>query len=206
MSLTAAAALAPVTSLVTGAVDPLLPDLFVMDVSVAEKIVRTVLVYLGIAILIRVAGKRLMAQMNNLDLVVVLLLSNVVQNAIIGNDVTLTGGLIGATVLVLVNAVLDRWADRSPRVRWLLEGTPTSLVRDGAVIDTDLRRLGITRTELREALRQQGAEDVSEVAFAEIEPGGSIHVDLRPEDRGVSRAEFEAAVERLSALITAERR
>ena len=81
-----------------------------MDISFWEKILRTVVVYLGILILIRVAGKRLLAQMNSLDLVVILLLSNVVQNAIIGPDNSVLGAMIGAVVLVGFNALLDRFA------------------------------------------------------------------------------------------------
>jgi len=87
--------------------DWLLPYLSI-DISVWEKLVRTVVVYLAIAILIRVAGKRLLAQMNSLDLVVVLLLSNVVQNAIIGPDNSLLGGLLGAAVLIGFNAIVDQ--------------------------------------------------------------------------------------------------
>ncbi|MDO4243748.1 MAG: hypothetical protein Q4C85_08345 [Actinomyces sp.] len=98
-------------------------DLFVMTVPVADKVLRTVVVYLAIAVLLRVAGKRLMAQMNSLDLVVVLLLSNVVQNAIIGPDNSLLGGLLGAVVLIVVNVAADRWAQRLPRVRWAPGGT-----------------------------------------------------------------------------------
>ncbi len=89
-------------------------DLAVMDMSVWEKIARTILVYAGIALIIRLFGKRLMAQMNSMDLVVVLLLSNVVQNAIIGNDNTVAGGLLGAIVLVLTNVVVDWAMHRSP--------------------------------------------------------------------------------------------
>lgn len=93
-----------------------------IDIPWLEKVVRTVAVYLGIAVLIRLAGKRLMAQMNSLDLVVVLLLSNVVQNAIIGEDNSLVGGLLGAVVLVAVNAGLDRLAQAHPTLHAVIEG------------------------------------------------------------------------------------
>ena len=79
-------------------------DLFAFEAPPAEKVIRTVVVYLAIAVIIRIAGKRLMAQMNSLDLVVILLLSNVVQNAIIGADNSLSGGLLGAVVLVFQRA------------------------------------------------------------------------------------------------------
>ena len=97
-------------------------DLFAFGVPPLEKVARTVLVYVAVLLIIRVAGKRLMAQMNSLDLVVVLLLSNVVQNAIIGNDNSVTGGVLGAVVLVGVNTLLDRWAMVDPRVAWLVGG------------------------------------------------------------------------------------
>src|SRR6476469_1037401 len=106
-------------------------DLFDLQMPVLEKVIRTVVIYLGIALIIRVAGKRLMAQMNSLDLVVVLLLSNVVQNAIIGNDNSLVGGLLGAAVLVLFNALMDRVALLGPRSTWLFQGSPTVLVTHG---------------------------------------------------------------------------
>ena len=88
-----------------------------MDISLWEKVLRTIVVYLGIAILIRVAGKRLLAQMSSLDLVVVLLLSNVVQNAIIGPDNSVLGGMIGAVVLIGFNAGLDRLAESLARAQ-----------------------------------------------------------------------------------------
>ena len=119
----------------------MLDDLLHLPMPAAEKVIRTVAVYLGILIVIRVAGKRLMGQMNSQDLVVVLLLSNVVQNAIIGEDNSLIGGLIGAVVLVLVNAGLDRLTLRSPRLAWLLDGRPTEVVTDGILDQLDeLRR------------------------------------------------------------------
>src|SRR6266511_5215762 len=100
-------------------------DLWTLGVPVAEKVVRTVLVYGGLAVLLRVAGKRNLAQLNSFDLVVVLLLSNVVQNAIIGPDDSLTGGLLGAAVLVAVNASVVRGVARAPRLSRWFEGSPT---------------------------------------------------------------------------------
>src|SRR6478672_256276 len=129
-------------------------DLFDLQMPVLEKVIRTVVIYLGIALIIRVAGKRLMAQMNSLDLVVVLLLSNVVQNAIIGEDNSLVGGLIGAVVLVAFNAVLDHWSMRSPRLAWLLSGKATQVITDGVVDHHQLRRLGMTEAELTNSIQQ----------------------------------------------------
>ena len=116
---------------VAAAPQGMVDDLLHLPMPAAEKVIRTIAVYLGILIVIRVAGKRLMGQMNSQDLVVVLLLSNVVQNAIIGEDNSLVGGLLGAVVLVVVNAGLDHWTLRSPRLAWLLDGRPTEVVKDG---------------------------------------------------------------------------
>lgn len=173
------------------------PDLFAMDMSVAEKVLRTVLVYLGIAVIIRVAGKRLMAQMNTLDLVVVLLLSNVVQNAIIGDDNSLSGGMLGAVVLVAVNALLERFSDRIPWLERLIEGRPTDVVVDGKTDEAALRRLGMTHNELHSALRHQGADAVEEVKRASLAPGGTIAVDLNPDDQNVSQADLRRAIQEL---------
>src|SRR3978361_2494879 len=105
--------------------------LLTLEVSAPEKIVRTVAVYLALALLLRLAGKRDLAQLNSFDLVVVLLLSNVVQNAVIGPDNSLTGGLLGALVLVVFNAGAVRLSLTSDRLHLLLEGTTTVLAPRG---------------------------------------------------------------------------
>ena len=118
-------------------------DIFVIQIPVLEKILRTVLVYLAIVILFRLAGKRDLATFNTFDFVVIFLLSNVVQNAIIGNDDSLTGGVIGAAVLVAINAAFNRWLAASSRASRLLEGKPTTLIEDGHFIKSALRRLAL---------------------------------------------------------------
>src|SRR5438874_12594211 len=104
-------------------------DLFQMGVPVVEKAIRTAAVYGGIVLLLRLGGKRDLAQLNSFDLVVLLLLSNVVQNAIIGEDNSLIGGLLGAAFLVILNAVVVRLARLSDRATMVFEGDPTVLVR-----------------------------------------------------------------------------
>ena len=178
-----------------------LSDLWSMGVTPLDKTVRTIAVYLGIVLLIRFAGKRLMAQMNSLDLVVVLLLSNVVQNAIIGSDNSLTGGMLGAIVLIAVNAGVERLTHRYPALHRLLEEHPSQVVRDGVVDEPELARLGLTRAELHWALRHQGADNVSEVALATLDPGGSLAVDLRPADQAVSRGDLDHAMTQLRAYL-----
>jgi uncharacterized membrane protein YcaP (DUF421 family) len=176
-------------------------DLLHIDIPPIEKVLRTVAVYLGILIIIRFAGKRLMAQMNSLDLVVVLLLSNVVQNAIIGQDNSLVGGLLGALVLVVVNALLDRWAQHSSKVDWLLNGTPTVVIRDGEVDHGALTRLGMSPQELGNALRGQGADSPAEVAYAAMEPGGTLTVRLKPGEQSATIGDLRRAVAELTARL-----
>ena len=173
-----------------------------MDISFWEKVLRTLVVYLGILILVRVAGKRLLAQMNSLDLVVILLLSNVVQNAIIGPDNSVLGAMIGAVVLVGFNALLDRYA-ATPRGRRLLVGRATEVVHDGHVDHAALARLGISTAELDLSLRRQGSDDPSEVESASLEPEGEIVVTLKPGERTATRDDLAAAVAELKALIAA---
>lgn len=180
--------------------DWLLPYLTI-DISVWEKLVRTVVVYLAIAILIRIGGKRLLAQMNSLDLVVVLLLSNVVQNAIIGPDNSLLGGLLGAAVLIGFNAIIDRIAESGPRMRRLLLGKSSNLVVDGRVDGRALARIGVSPHELNVALRRQGADTVNAVKQARIEPGGEILVDLKPGEQAATRDDLVAAVVAITELI-----
>jgi uncharacterized membrane protein YcaP (DUF421 family) len=190
--------------LVAAAQQGVVDDLFHLPMPPAEKLIRTIAVYLGILIVIRIAGKRLMAQMNSQDLVVVLLLSNVVQNAIIGDDNTLTGGLMGAAALVLVNAGLDRWALVSPRLAWLLDGRPTEVVNDGIVNQRALTRLGMTPEELNNAIRTQGADSLSEVQRVALEPGGSITVELRPDAKNATIGDLRRAVDALTARLEAQ--
>lgn len=196
------------TTMLAGSVPTLMSrsisnDLWAFQIPPLEKVLRTVLVYLAILVIVRVAGKRLLAQMNSLDLVVVLLLSNVVQNAIIGDDNSLVGGVLGAVVLVAANAGLERIAQVFPAFRRVVEGRPTPVVRDGEVINGALDRLGMTRGELNWALRHQGADRVSEVETATLDPGGSLTVDLKDEEQALSQGEFRAEMARLHARLDA---
>jgi uncharacterized membrane protein YcaP (DUF421 family) len=155
-------------------------DLFQIQIPVLEKVLRTVGVYVGMAILLRLAGKRDLAELNTFDLVVMLLLSNVVQNSIIGNDNSLLGGLLGAAVLLAVNAILVRLAARYAWIAHLFEGKPTDLVVNGKIVGK-LQRLGLRHGDVAVALRRQGAGNLHEVKRAVLEPGGSIVVDLKDE-------------------------
>src|SRR4051794_10855371 len=157
----------------------LVPHLFHMDISFVEKVLRTVLVYIGLLVIIRLVGKRDMAQLNAFDLVVVLLLSNVVQNAVIGPDNSLLGGVIGAAVLIGINAAVVRAARRNDEVARLLEGSPTTLAFDGAWDSDALRKEGLRQADVEAALRRQNANSVAETQRVSIEPGGAIIATLR---------------------------
>jgi uncharacterized membrane protein YcaP (DUF421 family) len=173
---------------------------FTLTIPVWDKVLRTVVVYAALAVLVRLAGKRGLAQLNSFDLVVVLLLSNVVQNAIIGNDNSLTGGLIGAVVLVTVNAVVVRVVARSDRLTAVFEGTPTTLVERGRYLRRALQREGLRAGDVTTALRAQNADDVEEVERAVLEPGGALVVTMFPERQNADRSDVDALHRRLDEL------
>jgi uncharacterized membrane protein YcaP (DUF421 family) len=152
-----------------------------MGISPWEKTLRTIAIYLGLLILLRLGGKRQLAQMNTFDLIVLLLLSNVVQNAIIGTDDSLVGGLLGAAILVAANYLLVRATFMHSLVSRLLQGSPTPLVEQGRVDDRALRRELITRAELEAALRRQGMDGLDGVEEVVIEPEGSISATEKPQ-------------------------
>ena len=169
-------------------------SMFTFQIPPAEKVIRTVVVYLFIGVLIRVAGKRMMAQLNSFDLVVVLLLSNVVQNAIIGEDNSLVGGLLGAAVLVLFNALMDRVALMGPRSTWLFQGSPTVLVTHGKVDEKAVHRVGLRDHEIMSALHHQGADGPNEVRRASLEPGGTWNIELMRDEQAASFGDLRQAV------------
>ena len=180
-------------------------DLFPMGIPVVEKILRTIAVYAGLLVLLRFAGKRDLAQLNSFDLVVLLLLSNVVQNAVIGNDNSLSGGLLGAFTLVAVNAVVVRAFRSNEVANRLFEGTSTDLVRDGAIDIPSVRRLGLRKSDVVNALRRQGASSVGEVELAQLTPGGGIIVELKPGDENATKDDISRLEAKLDRLLTGGR-
>jgi len=174
--------------------------LFHSDISVTEKILRTLLVYVALAVLLRLAGKRDLAQLNTFDLVVVLLLSNVVQNAVIGPDNSVLGGLIGAGVLVAVNAVIVRASAVSPTMANLFEGHETVIARNGKYEDRALRHEGLRRADVDAALRRQGATDVTQVEEATLGTGGAMVVTLKAEAAPATKAEVAAIAAAINRL------
>ncbi|HEX6754617.1 MAG TPA: YetF domain-containing protein [Mycobacteriales bacterium] len=166
-------------------------ELFEMGIPVGEKVLRTVAVYAAILVLLRVAGRRDLAQLSTFDLVVMLLLSNVVQNAVIGPDDSLVGGLLGALVLIAANEAWSRGVQLSPRLLRIVEGSSVTLASNGRYLDRALRREGIRPADLERVLHVQGADGVHEVARATLDPGGAIVVELRDADQNASRADLD---------------
>ena len=181
--------------------DPIWSDMFTFQIPATEKILRTIFVYTALALLIRLFGRRILAQLNLSDLVVVLLLSNVVQNSIIGDDNSLSGGLLGALTLVLVDYLFDRVAFMIKGSERFFDGKPITVVEDGQVDSRKLRRLGIRDGELRTVLHRLGADHPSEVEYATLRPGGAFDVALKRDEQDASTGELEAAVRRIELLI-----
>ena len=188
-------------TLAAAAGDSIWSDMFAFQIPATEKILRTVLVYAAVALLIRIFGRRILAQLNLSDLVVVLLLSNVVQNAIIGDDNSLTGGLLGALTLVVVDYLFDRIAFMIKGSERFFDGRPTTVVRDGTVDSRKLRRLGIRDSELQTVLHRLGADHPSEVEYATLRPGGAFDMALKRPEQNANAGELEAAVRRIEARI-----
>ena len=150
-----------------------------LGISPWEKAVRTATVYLAILALLHLAGKRSLAQLNSFDLVVLLLLSNVVQNAIIGPDNSLLGGMLGAVILVAMNYVIVRAAFMSPRFGKTLQGGATTVALNGKADEHTLRTLAITREELVAGLRRQGLE-LDDTEKVTLEPEGIFNATPKP--------------------------
>ena len=152
----------------------MLTDMFVLTLPVAEKILRPVLIYLFLVIGLRLAGKRELAQLNPFDLVVLLTLSNTVQNAIIGDDNSVTGGVIGAATLLVVNYLVVRFLFRHEKLDRLVEGQESVLIENGRLLEDRLTKELLTRQELEAAAHRQGFDSLAEVERAVLEPGGTL--------------------------------
>ncbi|MFL6109800.1 MAG: DUF421 domain-containing protein [Catenulispora sp.] len=171
-------------------------DMFDTGISYGEKTLRTILVYAAIVLLLRLAGKRELAQLNTLDLAVVLLLSNVVQNAVIGDDNSLAGGVYGAAVLIFTNSLFVRvqvyLTFRAPKVERLLEGTPSVLIRDGELQRRTLRRLALRPADVIASSLRQGARHLRDVHEMVLAPGGSMLVELKETEESADRSDVLA--------------
>ncbi len=174
-----------------------------IGIPIPDKIARTFIVYMFIFLLLRLFGRRTAAQLNSFDLVVLLLLSNVVQNAIIGPDNSLLGGLIGAIALIASNEFVVRVLRRRNRIDDAIEGREVRLAENGDFVGAEMRRLGVRRIDLEVAIRRQGAENVKQVKSALLYPTGAIVVDLEQAARDASSGDVERLERKLDAVLAA---
>jgi len=180
-------------------------DMFVLGLPVLEKILRPIIVYIFLIVGLRVSGKRELAQLNPFDLIVLLTLSNTVQNAIIGDDNTVTGGIIGAASLLAINYLVVRFLYDHRKIEQIVEGRADILVEDGKVYEHKLKKELITREELAAAARKQGFETLSEVRQCILEPGGTLtFIAKKPDTEDIRHQEllkkFDAMTEELARL------
>lgn len=181
-------------------------DMFHVPVPIVEKILRPVIVYLCLIVFLRLFGKRELAQLNPFDLVVLLSLANTVQNAMIGDDNSVSGGIVGAFALLTVNWLLTWLLFRAPKVDHALEGSPTTLIRGGAVDEAALKSECLTLNELISVLNKNGFNDPAEVEVCILEPNGTFFVKGRqPTSDQVERAELMSALQGLRAEVIALR-
>lgn len=155
------------------------PDMFHVQIPILEKIIRPIIVYIALIILVRVFGKRELAQLNPFDLVVLLSLSNTVQNAIIGNDNSVSGGIIGAVTLLTVNWLVVRVLFASPKMNHMLGGVERTLITKGQVDRYALKKELLTEEELLSVIHRQGFDSFTEVSRCVLEPNGGFYIEGR---------------------------
>jgi uncharacterized membrane protein YcaP (DUF421 family) len=184
-------------------------DMFVLGLPIAEKILRPIVVYAFLVVSLRLSGKRELVQLNPFDLVVLLTLSNTVQNAIIGDDNSVSGGIIGATSLLATNYLVVRFLYNHRKLDQLVEGKADVLIDDGKVHTDHLKRELITMQQLSAAARKQGFDDLSQVQQCVLEPGGTLtFIARKPDTDDVRHREllnrFEMVTEELARLRKAQ--
>jgi uncharacterized membrane protein YcaP (DUF421 family) len=154
-------------------------EMFVLGPSMIEKILRPIIVYVFLVMALRIFGKRELAQLNPFDLVVLLSLSNTVQNAIIGNDNSVTGGLIGALALLTINYLVVRFFFRHRRLDQIFEGKPSVLIEDGHLRRRALAKELMTETELLTVVHRQGFKSLSEIERCVLDPSGTFSIEAK---------------------------
>jgi uncharacterized membrane protein YcaP (DUF421 family) len=166
-------------------------DMFVMGLPLLEKILRPIIVYLFLVISLRLSGKRELVQLNPFDLVVLLTLSNTVQNAIIGDDNSVSGGLIGATSLLVINYLVVRFLYSHNRLEQIVEGQSDVLIEGGKLYTDRLKKELITQSQLEAAARKQGFDSLQEVDKCILEPSGNLSfVGKRPDPESLRHQEL----------------
>ena len=163
-------------------------DVFDPGIGLDEKVLRSLLVFVFLVVALRLAGKRELGQLNVLDLAVLFLVSNALQNGLIGNDLSVTGAVVGASTLFIANYVFVRLTFSSARARRILEGSPRVLLRNGKPDQDALRKEAITEAELVDTALAKGFSDLSEVGLIMLQTNGQLVVlgkqqakRLRPE-------------------------
>jgi uncharacterized membrane protein YcaP (DUF421 family) len=178
-------------------------DMFVMGLPLLEKILRPIFVYAFLVISLRLSGKRELVQLNPFDLVVLLTLSNTVQNAIIGDDNSVLGGVIGATSLLVTNYLVVRFLYDHRKLDQIVEGKADVLIENGRVLARHLKKELITAAQLEAAARKQGFETLSEVQQCILEPGGTLSfLGKKPGTEDIRHQDLVARLERLTQEIT----
>jgi len=141
-----------------------------------EFIARGVIIYVFLLLILRLTGKRQVGQLSPFDLVLLLVLSNAVQNAMNGGDNSITGGIISATTLIVANGVVSRITYKSKKMERLIEGRPEILIHNGKLFTDIMKREQLTHHELNAALRTAGCACIEEVHYAILENTGEITV------------------------------
>jgi uncharacterized membrane protein YcaP (DUF421 family) len=176
--------------------------LFVPSLPILEKIIRPIIIYFFLVLVFRLSGKRELVQLNPFDLVVLLTISNTVQNAIIGDDNSLAGGVIGATSLVITNYLVVRFLYDHRKLDQLVEGSPDVLIEGGKIRNKNLKRELITLSQLEAAARKQGFSSLSEVDQCILEPGGTLSfIGKKPDVEEKRHRELLKKFEQLSEEI-----
>jgi uncharacterized membrane protein YcaP (DUF421 family) len=174
-------------------------DMFVMGLPILEKILRPMIVYAFLVVSLRLSGKRELVQLNPFDLVVLLTLSNTVQNAIIGDDNSVLGGIIGATSLLVTNYLVVRFLYDHRKLDQFVEGDADVLIEAGKVYEDRLKKELITKVQLEAAARKQGFESLTEVEKCVLEPGGTLSfVGKKPSGEDARHQELLGKLERLT--------
>ncbi|MBI3652251.1 MAG: DUF421 domain-containing protein [Acidobacteria bacterium] len=155
----------------------MLRNMFGLTIPLLEKILRPIIVYVFLVIFLRIFGKRELAQLNPFDMVVLLSLSNTVQNAIIGEDNSVTGGLVGAFTLLTINYLVVRFLFGHRRLDEILEGKPTVLIQHGHVQEQNLAKEMLSKAELLAMAHRQGFKSLHDLETCVLDPGGTVFME-----------------------------
>ena len=181
-------------------------SMFHMELPLLEKILRPMIVYLALVLFLRMFGKRELAQLNPFDLVVLLSLSNTVQNSMIGNDNSVSGGIVGAFAMLAINWVLTRVLFHMPKLNDAFQGSATTLITDGVVDYGALREETLTEDELLSVLHKQSVDSFEQVRRCVLEPNGTFSVEvLKPSEEEEEVSEMMLAVRKLTEDVAALR-